>query len=177
MPYAGSVLKGMGRGIVLLSGVISLGAFLFFYPLEVLTLTKDKQIIFCARVNPGDTFQLAFLHSIALSEVRDLFLIDAEYRLVLTETRFQGQGTGLPYNPAQGERLHREGDWFRITGMKRVFPSIFWRVQSQWRNRFRFDNHSESNLSDKIGDALIHIQVQKMNPASYLRTCLESKNL
>ncbi len=168
----------MGRRIVLLSGVIiSLGAFLFFYPLEVLTFTKDKQILFCAKVNPGDTFQLAFLHSIALSEVRDLFLIDAEYRLVLTETRFQGQGTGLPYNPAQGERLHREGDWFRITGMNRVVPSISWRVQSQWRNRFRFGSESESDLSAEIGDGLVHIQVQKINPASYLRTCLKSKNL
>lgn len=167
----------MGRRILLVSGVIGLGVFFFSYPLEVLTLTKDDRILFFKRVDPGDTFQLAFLHSIALSEVKDFFLIDAEYRMVLTETWFQGQGTGLPYSPAQGERLHREGDWFRITGMQRVVPSIFWRVQSQWRNRFRFGSDSESDLSGSIGDALIHIRVQKMNPASYLRICLESKNL
>jgi hypothetical protein len=167
----------MGRRIVLLSGVISLGAFLFFYPLEVLTLTKDEQILFCTKVNPGDTFQLAFLHSIALSEVRDLFLIDAEYRMVLTETRFQGQGTGLPYTPGPGEQLLREGDWFRITGMRRVLPSISWRVQSLWRNRFRFGTDSEADLSSRFGDALIHIQIQKMNPASYLGTYFKSKSL
>ena len=177
MPYAGSVLRGMGRRILLVSGVIGLGAFLFFYPLEVLTLTKDDRILFFKRVDPGDTFQLAFLHSIALSEVRDFFLIDAEYRMILTETRFQGQGTGLPYNLAQGEQLHREGDWFRITGMQRVVPSIFWRVQSQWRNRFRFGSDSESDLSGRIGDALIHIQIQKMNLASCLGTNFKSKNL
>ena len=167
----------MGRRLLLVSGVIGLGAFLFFYPLQVLTLTKDDRILFFKRVNPGDTFQLAFLHSIALSEVRDFFLIDGEHRIVLTETRFQGQGTGLPYNPAPGERLHREGDWFRITGMQRVLPSIHWRVQSQWRNRFRFGSDPELDFSARIGDALIHIQVQKMNPVSYLGARLKSKNL
>ena len=167
----------MGRRILFVSGVVSLGAFLIFYPLEMLTLTKGEEVLFCAKVNPGDTFQLAFLHSIALSEVRDFFLIDAEYRMVLTETRFQGQGTGLPYNLAQGEQLHREGDWFRITGMHRVLPSIYWRVQAQWHNRFRFGNDSESDLSARIGDALIHIQVQKMNPAFYLGVWYKSKNL
>jgi hypothetical protein len=167
----------MRKGVILLSGILGLGAFLFLYPIWVLTLTKNDQVIFLRIAKPGDTFQLAFLHSIALSEVRDFFLIDAEYRMVLTETRFQGQGTGLPYNTAKGEQLHREGDWFRITGMQRVVPSISWRVQSQWRNRFRFGNDSESDLSARIGDALIHIQIQKMNPASYLGTCFQSKNL
>ena len=167
----------MSRRILLFSGVIGLGAFLFFYPLEVLTLTKKDQVLFFKRVNPGDTFQLAFLHSIALSEVRDFFLIDAEYRMVLTETRFQGQGTGLPYTPGPGEQLLREGDWFRITGMRRVLPSISWRVQSLWRNRFRFGTDSESDLSSRIGDALIHIQIQKMNLASYLGTYFKSKHL
>ena len=102
-------------------------------------------------------------------------MIDGEHRIVLTETRFQGQGTGLPYNQAPGERLHREGDWFRITGMQRVLPSIHWRVQSQWRNRFRFRSNSEADVSARIGDALIHIQVGRMSLASYLGACLQSK--
>jgi hypothetical protein len=169
----------MGRRFALLSVVIGLGlgAFLFLYPLKVLTLAKDDQIIFCRIVNPGDTFQLAFLHSIALSEVRDSFLIDAEYRMVLTETRFQGQGTGLPYAPAPGEQLLREGDWFRITGMRRVAPAISWRVQSRWRNRFHFGNEAEADLSSRIGDALIQIQIQEMCPASYVVSRFKRKNL
>ncbi len=172
------LFRGMGKSIVLFTSVIALGVFFFVYPLEVLTLTKNGQILFAKKVSPGDTFQLAFLHSIALSEVRDFFLIDSEYRIVLSETRFQGQGTGLPSNLAPGEQLHREGDWFRITGMHRVTPSISWRVQSQWRNRFRFGDDSEVNLSSKVGDALVLIRIQKMNVASYyLDTCMKSKNL
>lgn len=163
----------MGKRVVLFSGLISLAAFLFFYPIWVLTLAKNDQIIFLRSAKPGNTFQLAYLHSIALSDVRDFFLIDSEYHIVLTETRFQGQGTGLPYNIAKGEKLLREGDWFRLTGMQRVVPSIFWRVQSQWRNRFRFGNDPELDLSATVGDALIHIQIQKMNMASWLGTYLK----
>jgi hypothetical protein len=167
----------MGRRILLFSGVIGLGVFLFFYPLGVLTFTKDDQVIFFKRVNPGDTFQLAFLHSIALSEVRDFFLIDAEYRMVLTETRFQGQGTGLPYNVGEGERLHREGDWFRITGIRRIVPSVFWRVQSSWQNRFRFQGDPEINFSARIGDGLIHVRTQKMSLFCWLRLHLRGKSI
>ena len=165
----------MGRGIAFFAVAIALGIFLFLYPLEVLTLTEGGQIIFLKRVNSGDTFQLAFLHSIALSDVRDFFLIDSEYRMVLTETRFQGQGTGLPYNLAQGEKLLREGDWFRITGMKRTVPSIYWRVQSHWHNRFRFGNEPDLDLSARIGDALVLIQTKKINIASYLVVFFKTK--
>jgi len=61
--------------------------------------------------------------------------------------------------------------------MHRVLPSIHWRVQSPWRNRFRFGSDPELDFSARIGDALIHIQVQKMNPVSYLGARLKSKNL
>ena len=176
MAYAGLIVKGMRKGAAIFSGLLGLGTLLYFYPLGALTLAKDDQIIFLKKVDPGDTFQLAFLHSIALSEVRDFFIIDSEYRMVLTETRFQGQGAGLPYGLSRGEQLHREGDWFRITGMERVVPSIPWRIQSQWRNRFRFGNESELDFSVKVGDALIDIRIQKMNLFSFLRICLQSKN-
>ena len=62
------------------------------------------------------------------------------------------------------------------SSMQGVLPSIYRRVQSQWRSRFRFGNDSESDLSVSLGGALIHIHVQKMKPASYVRTCLISKN-
>jgi hypothetical protein len=166
--YAGFILKNMVKGVLLFSGIIGLGAFLFLYPIWVLTLTKNYQIIFLRSVKPGDTFQLAYLHSVALSDVRDFLLIDSEYRIVLTETRFQGQGTGLPYNIAKGEKLLREGDWFRLTGMQRVVPSIFWRVQSQWHDRFRFGNEPELNISAQVEEGLVHIQVQKVNIAAWL---------
>jgi len=177
MASCGAYFKSMGKAVSILLGLIGLGALFFLYPISVLTLTKNDQIIFLRSAKPGDTFQLIYLHSIALSDVRDSFLIDSEYRIVLNETRFQGQGAGLPYNAAKGEQLHREGDWFRITGMRRVVPSIFWRVQSQWRNRFGFGNEPDLNISDKVGDALIHIQIQKINLAKWVGISFKSRDL
>jgi len=177
MPSGGVYFEPMRKGIFFVATLVGLGVCLFLYPLWALTLSQNDRIISIRWIKPGDTFQLAFLHSIALSEVRDFFEVDSGYRLVLVETRFQGQGTGLPSNLAQGEQLHREGDWFRISGMRRLVPSISWRVQSQWRNRFRFGNDSEEDLSAKIGDSLILIRIQKMSVASYFGARLINKNL
>ena len=152
----------MRKGVILLSGILALGAFLLLYPIWVLICTKNDQVIFLRVVKPGDTFQLAYLHSVAWSDVRDFFRIDAEYRLVLTETLFQGQGAGLPYGVSPGEQWVQEGDWFRITGMRRVVPSIDWRIQSEWKDRFRFQNEPEVDVSAQVGNGLIHIQAKKV---------------
>ena len=162
------------KGVVLSSGLIGLGLFLFLYPVWVLTLTQGDQVIVSQRVKPGDSFELAFRHSIALSDVRDVFSVDSEHRMVLTETRFQGQGTGIPYSIGPGEQLDREGDWFRITGIHRVIPEISWRVQAPWHNRFRFGRNPEIDLSAKIGDALVSVQIQKVNLISWLK--IQSEN-
>jgi hypothetical protein len=61
--------------------------------------------------------------------------------------------------------------------MRRELPSISWRVQAQWRNRFRFGNNPEADFSTKIGDGLILIRIQKMGVASYFGARLASKNL
>jgi hypothetical protein len=135
----------------------------------ILSLGSGDKILWLRPVEPGDSFQLRYLHSIALSDVWEIFQIDSEYRIVLTETRFQGQGAGLPYNLAPGERLTREGRWFRISGMKRVVPSISWTVQKEWRDRFRFKEEPEINFSSLVGDSLILIQVQKINLIQWFR--------
>jgi hypothetical protein len=159
----------MRRFIFIAGGVLGLAAVLFLYPVGVLTLSQNGRVLLWRTAKPGDTFQLAFLHSVALSDVREFFHIDSEYRLVLHEIRFQGQGAGLPYNLAKGEQLHREGDWFRITGMQRTVPSVAWRVQSQWQDRFRFGHEPELNLSTQMGNGLVHIQAQKSNLAAWLK--------
>ncbi|MDI6754142.1 MAG: DUF1850 domain-containing protein [Thermodesulfobacteriota bacterium] len=172
----GAYFESMRKGLVLFSAVLALGLFLLLFSVGVLTLSPDGgQILFSRIVKPGDTFQLTFLHSVALSDVRELFVIDAQYRIVLVETRFQGQGTGLPYNVAEGEKLHREGDWFRISGMQRVIPFFFLRVQSQWHNRFRFKEDPEINLSALMENGLIHIQARKMSLFSWMGMHLRGK--
>jgi hypothetical protein len=135
-----------------------------------LLLGDGDRVVTLRIVRPGDTFLLGFLHSIARSDIWDRFAIDPQYRLVLVETRFQGQGTGIPYGTAEGETLIREGDWFRLTGRQQVIPDIYWRVGSKWRNRFRFGSEPEINLSALIGDRLLHVRVEKMPAIVWLWT-------
>jgi hypothetical protein len=46
--------------------------------------------------------------------------------------------------------------------MKRIVPGIYWRVGSEWRNRFRFENEPEINLSALVGDSLLHVRIEKI---------------
>jgi hypothetical protein len=160
----------MRKGVIF--SLLSLAGLVFFasqYSFWILSLGTADKILWFRPVEPGDSFQLRYLHSIALSDVWEIFQIDSEYRIVLTETRFQGQGAGLPYNLAPGERLTREGRWFRISGMKRMVPSIPWSVQKEWRDRFRFKEEPEINFSSLVGDGLILIRVQRINGIQWLR--------
>jgi len=151
---------------IFLSGTLGIS----LYPLPVLLLTSGGQVLTLRIVRPGDTFLLGFLHSIARSDIWDRFTIDGQYRIVLVETKFQGQGTGIPYGPAEGETLVREGNWFLLKGMKRVVPTIEWRVGVEWHNRFRFGNEPELDLSAKIGDCLVQLRIEKMRWIVWLWT-------
>ena len=150
-------------------GLILLGAFLSVYPLHLLVLEKNEDWIFVRVVQPGDTFSLAYLHSVSLSDVRDLFRIDEEYRIILAETKFKGQGAGLPSAGLPSERWSRAGDWFHITGMKRIVSSpLLWRVDSHWQSRFQFDGEIEQSIASRVGDGLIRIEIRKANLLRWL---------
>jgi len=169
----------MRKGIIVFFLLLGLGALFTLYPIWVLSFSSANKIISLKVIQPGDTFHLGYLHSIVLSDVWDSFFIDSEHRIVLIETRFQGQGAGLPYGVSPGEQWVIEGDWFRITGMRRVVPSIDWRIQAEWKNRFRFQNAPEVDVSAQVGNGLIHIQTEKVRLiywlGFYLHRLIQSK--
>ena len=164
----------MRKRIPLVIGILGLAALLLVYPVRLFTLSRDGGILFYRLAKPGQRFQLSYLHSVALSDVGETFQIDPEYRIVLVETRFQGQGTGLPSHPGEGEQIRRDGNWFYLTGMRRVVSSIPWRVQREWRSRFRFQTEPEANLSESIGSGLILIEVNRVSLASYIALLLNT---
>jgi hypothetical protein len=41
-------------------------------------------------------------------------------------------------------------------------PSIDWRIQSEWKDRFRFRDEPEVDVSSQMGDGLIRIQVERV---------------
>ncbi|MGB9699978.1 MAG: DUF1850 domain-containing protein [Thermodesulfobacteriota bacterium] len=134
----------------------------YFVSLPILTLEKQGKIILWRVTKPGDTFLLGYLHSVAKTDVWEEFIIDNNYQIVLTQTMFQGQGAGLPYNLAENEKLIRDGPWFKITGMRRVLPELNWRVDAQWHSRFRFDREEIIPPAALYGDGVIQIKVTRM---------------
>ncbi len=151
--------------VLIVCGIVAVG---YHFQVFILRNTKSDQLIFLRVVKPGNTFLLKYLHSVELSDVWERFAIDADHKVVLTETRFQGQGAGLPTSLSGNEKLIREGDWFTITGMNRRVALIYWRVQPEWNNRFSYGNEAELNLSQQLGDALVLIEVQEMKLFTWL---------
>jgi hypothetical protein len=149
--------------------IVFLGVFLSSYPLHLLVFEKNDEWILVRTVRPGDIFTLTYLHSVSLSDVREIFRIDEQYRMVLSETEFQGQGAGLPSAALPNERWTREGKRFRISGMQRMVPSpLLWRVDSQWKNRFQFAGENEQLISSRTGDGLIKVQIRKSGVLQWL---------
>jgi len=166
----------MGKKIFFCAAcIVGLGSFAFFYPLRILSLTLDDRIVLFRVIKAGDTFRLGYLHSIALSDVWDTFTVGEDYQIVLTETRFQGQGAGLPSTPSAGETWHRDGRGFRISGMDRIVPFISWRVQKKWHGRFQFGIEPEIDFSSRLGDGLVRIGVQQITGWQWLGLALRKK--
>ncbi len=150
-----------------LTGGIILSIF-HFISLPVLTLEKEGKIIFWRWIKPGDTFLLGYQHSVAKSDVWEEFVVDKNYQLTLIQTIFQGQGAGLPYNITGHEKLVRDGEWFRITGMRRVAPLINWRIDAQWQSRFRFGQEKIIPAAKVWGDGVVQIKAGQMKLKNWL---------
>ncbi len=152
--------------IFLIAGLIFFISYVISLP--VFTLEKQGQIIFLHYVKPGDTFLLGYLHSVAQTDVWEEFSIDKNYQIILTQTMFQGQGAGLPYNITEHEKLIRDGEWFRIMGMRRVVPMINWRIDTQWQSRFRFGQEKIIPAAKVWGDGVVQIKAGQMKLKNWL---------
>jgi hypothetical protein len=138
------------------------------WPLQALTLRSGDRVLYRMAVHPHDHFSLGYLHSVELSDVWDRFVIGSDYRLILTETRFQGQGAGLPASAVDGEQWRREGPWFKITGMHRILPRLHWRIGAKWHNRLVDPQGHQHDLSAAVGDALILVEVERIHLIDWL---------
>ena len=148
----------------------ALTAALSLIPLHVLKIdaVKEERPVLVRAVRPGDEFLLGYIHSVELSPVWDYFRIDESYRIVLYETTFQSLNTGLPSTIAGDERLIREGDHFRISGMNRSLPFIELQVQERTDNTLIVGGVESFKLHTLIGDTLLKISVKKILLWDYL---------
>lgn len=144
---------------------------IIFFSLSVYTLElrsfSDDELIFKQKIQPGYKFTLKYTHSVSLTPVWEIFIIDNKYNVMLIETDFMDQGAGMPYAAFGQEKFINEEGKFKIKNMHRVMPNpIYYRVGAIRENYFYFKD-KEINLSTLVGDKLLTIGVYKRNLYNY----------
>lgn len=143
---------------------------LFFIPVYTLELRSfpDGEFIFKQKAQPGDKFILKYTHSVALTPVWEIFIIDKDYQIVLIETDFLDHGAGLPYATFEDEIFVEEEDRFKIKNMHRIMSTpIYYRIGAERENIFYFKGE-EINLSSLVGDRLLTLEIDRNNLFNYL---------
>ncbi len=138
---------------------------LFFIPVYTLELRSfsDNELIFNRIVQPGDKFTLKYTHSVSLTPVWEIFIIDDNYHIILIETDFLDHGAGLPYTAFNEQVFLNEDGKFKIKNMHRIIPTpIYYRIGAVRENIFYFKD-KEINLSSLLGDKLLTVRVCKTN--------------
>ena len=151
--------------------VIIIIMLLFLIPVYTLELRPfpDGELIFKQKVKPGDKIILKYTHSVALTPVWEIFIIDKEYQVVLIETDFLDHGAGLPYATFDKEIFVEEEGRFKIKNMHRIISTpIYYRIGAIRENIFYFKDE-EINLSSLVGDKLLTLEINRNNLFNYLR--------
>jgi len=137
------------------------------YTLELKSFSNGE-LYFIQKVQPGNKFILKYTHSVALTPVWEIFIIDKDYQIVLIETDFLDHGAGLPYTTFENEIFVEEEGRFKIKNMHRIMPKpIYYRIGAARENIFYFKGE-ENNLSSLVGDRLLTLEIDKNNLFNYL---------
>jgi hypothetical protein len=160
----------MKKGKFLSITAVVLIAALGFIPFHVLQIDvlKEERPVFVRIVRPGNEFALGYIHSVELSPVWDYFRVDDSYRMILYETAIRSFNTGLPSTLTGEEKLHRERDGYRISGMNRVLPVIDLWVHERTDNTLNVGNVDPLKLYLLAGNKLLRISIRKTTAGSYL---------
>jgi len=164
----------MKKGIIPVIVAAALIAALGSFPVHVLQIDalKEGSPVFVRIVHPGSEFALGFIHSVELSPVWDYFRVDDSYRIILYETAIRSFNTGLPSTLTGEEKLHREGEGFRISGVNRVLPTIDLWVHVKTDNTLKVRDDS-LKLYSLAGNTLLRISIRKacLGEFLYLKVC------
>ena len=153
--------------VLIITAIIIIIFSLSVYTLKLKTFEENK-LIFKQRIQPGDKFTLKYTHSVALTPVWEIFIIDKKYQIILIETDFLDHGAGLPYASFGEEIFVEEDNKFKIKNMHRtVYCPFHYRIGAIRENIFYFKD-KEINLSSLLGDKLLILEINENNLLNYL---------
>lgn len=128
--------------------------------LEIINYST-KKIIFSKRVVPGDNFSTLYIHSVEKTLVKEIFVIDNQYRIILSETQVSSSGAGLPSQIFGEEQFLLKDGKFIINNINKFLPFIPLKVGKTSHNIFFFKEEM-MDLSSLIGDGVVYIQIKKV---------------
>ena len=122
---------------------------------------STKKIIFSRRVAPGDIFSTLYIHSVEKTPVKEIFVIDNQYRIILSETRVSSSGAGLLSQIFGEEQFLLKDGKFIIKNINKFLPFIPLKIGKNSHNTFFF-KEKMIDLSTLIGDGLVYIRIVKV---------------
>ena len=155
-------------GLVLI--VIVIVVILFFLSVYTLELNafEENKLIFKQKIQPGDKFILKYTHSVALTPVWEIFMIDKDYQIILIETDFLDHGAGLPHATSENEIFVTEEGRFKIKNMHRtIYTPFYYRIGAVRENIFYY-KEQKIDLSSLVGDKLLILEICKSNLFNYI---------
>jgi hypothetical protein len=152
--------------LLILGFVITLLLIPSFYLLNIKE-QPDEKLFFQGAITPGKQFALVYTHSVAQTPVWEFFEMNKDSQLMLTETHFYDHGAGLPYAAFGDEVFVQEDGKFKIKNMSReISLPLYIRIGIDREDYFIFKNQ-EINLSEKLGDAVLTIDIAQINLFEY----------
>ncbi len=152
----------------------ALGAIIFIlilalipvHTLEVKEARKGEWLLW-ARVKPGDTFSLKYIHSVERIPVTGYFAVDGQYWIVVKETAFSSYGAGLPILKKTDDYIIT-GKEFRQRNINMRMKELTFFVHSFTEPILTFKG-TEVPLSKRVREGgLIRIQVTKTSLLRYI---------
>lgn len=122
---------------------------------------STKKVIFSRRVVPGNSFSTLYIHSVEKTLVQEIFVIDNQYRIILSETQVSSTGAGLPSQIFGEEQFRLQNGKFIISNINRFLPFIPLKIGKTSHNTFFFKEEIV-DLSSLIGDGLVYIKIKKI---------------
>ena len=139
-----------------------------FWNKDYLVAEHDGNLLFAWTINEGERFEVAFMHSLNLSPIVDVFEWTAD-GMILRESHFQtlGGGTPTPADFPGSELIHTETG-FKLTGIDVPFGAFGILTQEIPNHRISFGER-EVFLLELVGRGeSVTIDVRRLSLASRL---------